>query len=243
MKAVLIVGPLQDGTRSAMKEMDKLAALFKEQGVATQTFYDNGAKWDLIKTAAKGAHFFVYSGHGIYGGEGGTAGGLCIKEWVFAETLIEELELHPGALVIFKSVCMGAGSSAGDRGAISLEEATTRVADYSSAFFKAGAGCYYANNLGDGCYDFLDDFFEGKPVQECFETSAKTWAKIESHHKMAPGDERYLGIASIDWGGKSTLTTYTNGVKKVRQVKNSKSYSIAYVGKPSYSISALRQIN
>ena len=45
-----------------------------------------------------------------------------------------------------------------------------------------------------------------------------------------------IGAASRDRGGISTRTTYTNGVKRVRKIPASKSYSIAYVADPNFDI-------
>lgn len=50
-------------------------------------------------------------------------------------------------MVIFKSVCGGAGFSADDRIDIGTDEAKKRVCSYASPFFKIGSAAYYANNI------------------------------------------------------------------------------------------------
>ncbi len=57
-----------------------------------------------------------------------------------------------------------AGSSAGDNGDIGGKKALKRVSDYSKPFLKIGASAYYANNFGEGCLSFLNDFFECKNI-------------------------------------------------------------------------------
>ena len=236
LKAILIVGPLEDITDSSIESMDKIAGLLKSKGVKVHRFYNTNADWDKIKAASKGANFFIYSGHGSTLGEGGKSGGLCLQSMVSSNRIVEELELHSNAIVIFKSVCRGAGSSADDSGDIGIGEATIRVSDYATPFFKIGASCYYANNLGDGCLTFLSDFFSGKTIKECFELSAKRWTKIELSKKYPWDNAKEISIASTDWGGTTTRTTYANGLKKVEKIPTSKQYNIAYVGYPDFTI-------
>ena len=169
-------------------------------------------------------------------GEDGKSGGLCLKTMVTSKAIIEGLQLKTNSVVIFKSVCRGAGSSAGDDGDIGITEALKRVTDYSKPFFDIGASCYYANNMGSGCFSFIKNFFSEKPVKDCFELSAKTWSKIEVSKKYKYDSFKQISIASHDWGGTVTRTTYTNGIKKVEKVASSKSYAIAYVANPNFSI-------
>ena len=171
LKAVLIVGHQEDGTKEAIEKMEKIALFLKKKKVNVVSFYDQKAYWAKIKEAAKGAHFFIYSGHGSTMGENGCAGGLCVNSMVNSRTITEELKLATNAIIIFKSVCNRAGSSAGDNGDIGIKEAEKRVSDYSNPFFKTGAAAYFANNLGSGVENFLKAFFEGKDIHSCYEAS------------------------------------------------------------------------
>ena len=121
LKAVLIVGHQEDGTSSAISSMDKVADLFEKNNVITKKFYDKNAQWKKIIEASKDASFFVYSGHGSNLGINGCTGGLCIESRVTSQELIDELKLKENAIVIFKSVCGGAGSSASDNGDIGID--------------------------------------------------------------------------------------------------------------------------
>jgi hypothetical protein len=260
--AVLVVGPQEDGTQDAIYEMKKIGVYLKSQGVHLKTFYGNNANWNEIRKAANGASFFIYSGHGGSLGENGNAGGLFLTNSVSSQDIVNDLHLKRNSVVIFKSVCNGAGSSAGDDGDIGINEATKRVTYYSKPFFEIGAACYYANNLGDGCLYFLKYFFEGKTIKECFINSTQSWWTQTSTRNGVTTEEKVLGedpqadiefeksykynrkmnisIASTNWGGSSTLTTYRNGVKTVKQVPSSKGYSIAYVSDPNFSIKKLK---
>ena len=74
-------------------------------------------------------------------------------------------------LLLFQSVCRGAGSSAGDSDDIGIKKAEARVSDYAEPFLKIGAQVYYANNWQNGCLSFLENMFDGKPADESFNNS------------------------------------------------------------------------
>jgi hypothetical protein len=238
LKAVLIIGPQDEDMISAIESMNKIAELFKTKGVRVQCFYDNDTDWEKIKIASKEANFFVYDGHGGRMGESGKFGGLCLKSMVTSTEIIEGLKLKKNAMIVFKSVCGGAGSSASDNGDIGIIEATKRVTDYSQPFFEIGASCYYANNLKDGCLLFLSEFFSGRTVKESFDKSTKTWTKIELSKEYQFDKGKQISIASADWG-ETVRTTYENGVKKVEKIPSTKDYDIAYVANPNFTIDNL----
>lgn len=241
LKAVLIVGPQEDGTSEAIKKMDRIANFLKSKAVTVHTFYDSKSVWSNIVTASNGAHFFIYSGHGSTLGGGGKVGGLCLasSNMISSEKMVAELKLAKNAMVLFSSVCGGAGSSADDTKDIGIEEASTRVTDYARPFFKTGAGAYYANNMSDGCLKFLRDFFDGKTIKECFTNSASTWSSIEKTAQSSIGTGLEISVASNNWGGTSTVTTYVNGVKSEKQVPSIKEYDIAYVAPPTFTIKTM----
>lgn len=150
------------------------------------------------------------------------------------------MKLRKGAIVLFKSVCRGAGSSADDNGDIGITEAKTRVTDYSKPFFDIGAGCYFANNYGGGCLGFLENFFAGKTLEECFIIARSFWADEEISEPYQHNSIHTIAIASRPGEGYSTRTTYTNGKKKEERVKTSKGYPIAYVGNPNLTYKAFK---
>ena len=239
LQAILIVGDHQDKTSIAIEEMEVLHSFFKDKKVIVKTFYHPNTRWDEIINVSKNSNFLVYSGHGISWPDG-KYGGLDLNESISSKDIQSSLKLKSNSLIIFKSVCGGAGSSASDYGDIGIDKAMERVSDYSRPFFNIGASAYYANNFGEGCLFFLDDFFDGKTIKECFDNSAGWYSKIEIEKQYKFDVRKMIGIASSDGEGIIIKTSYENGVKTVSEVPASKNYNIAYVSNPKFSISNLK---
>ncbi len=235
--AVLVVGTHLGSNDNTAANMDKIGDFLKSKGVRVHKFYNQQSDWELIKEASQNAHFFIYSGHGSNMGKNGT-GGLVLKDWISNDQIQNELKLKDNALVLFKSVCGGAGSSAGDNGDIGYKEAELRVSDYAEPFLNIGASTYYANNYGDGCISFLEDFFDGNSIKECYDNSL-LWG-VNKHISKNYMYETNLKIAisgsNANSGTHTIISTDSNGVEKSREVPNSKSYSISYVGNPYFDI-------
>jgi hypothetical protein len=240
LKAVLIVGHQEEGTRKAMNEMDEIASLLINNGIEVFKFYDDEADWYKIVQVARSCNFFIYSGHGSTLGEHGRTGGICINTMVSTRELLSTLRLKPNALIVFNSVCRGAGSSAGDDGDIGVNEAKNRVLDYSGPFFKVGASGYYANNYRSGGYKFLQQFLNGQPLQQVYKNSTKIWTDIEFETSHPTQPSMFYSIASSAGGGTATRITYTNGIKTEETIQSSKGYEIAYVGYPNFTIRDMR---
>ena len=79
LKAILIVGHQEDGTKKAMESMNKIAVLLQQKGVIVYKFYNHEANWEEIVKVSKKCNFFIYSGHGSTVGVDGNTGGLCIN--------------------------------------------------------------------------------------------------------------------------------------------------------------------
>lgn len=236
LKALLIVGHQEDNTESAIGGMDKIAELFVENGVAVYKFYDSEAIWDEIVKVSSGCSFLVYSGHGSNLGVNGKAGGICVEPSVSTSKILESLRLKENSLVLFKSVCRGAGSSASDDDDIGIALAKERVMYYAYPFFEIGASGYYANNYQSGVYNFLVDFLSGTTLKQAYLKSTEAWTNVEFDEQFPKDTSKSYSIASSPGGGTSTRTTYTNGVKKVEKMKTPKEYEIAYVGRANFSI-------
>jgi hypothetical protein len=52
--------------------------------------------------------------------------------------------------------------------------------------------------------------------------------------------DKVFSIASSPGGGTAIRTTYTNGVKSVEEIINPKSYSVAFVGEPDFSLEKMK---
>ncbi|MBU3713713.1 MAG: hypothetical protein FGM46_02055 [Ferruginibacter sp.] len=240
LNAVLIVGHQEDGTMDAIRKMNKTAGILEQYGVNVYKFYDKDANWTAIKNIAPYCSFLVYSGHGSTLGVDGNVGGLCLTSNISTATIINDLKLKHNALVIFKSVCNGSGSSAGDDYDIGISEAKKRVTHYAYPFFKSGAAAYYANNYVDGSDNFLVDFLTGMSLKNAFVKSTNLWTTIEIDESFSMDWNKKISIAGSEGGGIATRTTYTNGVKTVEKIVSPKDYSIAYVGRESFSISDMK---
>ncbi|MBI3143508.1 MAG: hypothetical protein HYZ16_11840 [Bacteroidetes bacterium] len=235
--ALLVVGHQEDGTAKAMSEMDSIAKLFEKNGIGVFTFYDATATWEKIVKAAPKCHFFVYSGHGTRLGSDGSPGGLCITSRISSSYIQENLRLKENALVLFKSVCMGAGSSAGDTADIGLTEAKNRVAHYAQPFMAIGAAGYYANNYSGGVHGFIVDFLGGMTMGDAFAQSVYASLSIELDEPYEFDKAKRICLSSSPGGNKYVLTTYANGKKTTKEGISPKGYDIAYVGNPNFSVS------
>jgi hypothetical protein len=240
LEAVLVVGNTEESTKSAIKQMDGLAIIFTNNGVKVTKFYDKNTNWEDIKAAAKTASFFVYAGHGSNLGINYATGGLCLKEFIYTKQILEEFKLKKNALVLFKSVCGGAGSSAADDKDIGIEEATQRVIDYSYPFFSIGASCYYADNFDGGVDLFMKEFFKGNSIAECYKATSGYDVTNPQYKKTFPFDsKKQIFISSHIMNGITTQSSYVNGKKTVKKINSFKSYDIALVGNTSYRLKDL----
>jgi hypothetical protein len=219
LKAVLVVGT-DYNKKISTEGMDSIMAFFKRKGVKTYCFYDTASHWNKIREAARGAHFFIYMGHGSRGGGLNVASGGGNKD-------ISELQLAKNAVVGFQSVCFGAGSSASDDNEISISEAAKRVNWYAEPFIKAGAGCYYANNWNDGVLSFLRGLFSGDTFEHY---------RADTTMPFSIDTSKKISLHSNNLGGTVTKTSYKNGVKTVINVPSHKSFDVAWVSNPRFSI-------
>jgi hypothetical protein len=240
LEAVLIVGNTEKGTASSIMDMNALALIFENRGIKVTKFYDKNTNWEAIKKAAKTASFFVYSGHGSTMGINGETGGLCLNQMISTKQILEELQLKKNAVVLFKSVCGGAGSSAVDSNDIGIDEATTRVSDYAQPFFTIGAACYYADNYEDGIHQFLTHFLDGMTIEECYTSNTQhDYVCREISKPFSLDRKKQIAISSDQPGGMTTQYVFKNGKTTYKKIPSFKNYDIAFVGNPDLTIEDL----
>ena len=240
LEAVLLVGNTEEGTASSIKKMNEVALIFEKNKIKVTKFYNKNTNWETIKMASKTASFFVYSGHGSTMGINGNTGGLCLNKMITTEQILNELQFKKNAIVLFKSVCGGAGSSAVDSKDIGIEEATNRVTDYAQPFFTIGAACYYADNYDDGINLFLTEFLLGKTVWECYEISTKDAMVFHEIAKPFILDaKKQIAISSDQHEGTTTQYIFNNGTTTYKKIASFKNYDIAFVGNPGFEITEL----
>ena len=237
IKAVVVVGPAEESTKSFISEKKELVMFLRGIGVQVTEFYHPNAKWNDIVEASKGANIFIYSGHGSTMGENGGAGGLCVTDGLYsAESITNEIKLAKNALVLFNHVCRGAGSSADDSKDIGKEEAMKRVGDYAKPFIINNAAAYYANNYSYCLESILTDFFNRKKIKDIYNHDANKWTKIEARGVYKFNKQNEIAIASDSNPGDFYRTSYVNGKKKEEKVKGFKDYDVAYVGNPNFTV-------
>jgi hypothetical protein len=176
LKAVLLVGPI-DGdngswTNQEKANMDLAAAELEANGVTVYKFYTPNNDWSQIKTAASGAHFLLYRGHGVYWGSmpHPDVGGFSLKnKFVSPDDIRNDLALAPNAIVMLYG-CFTAGSAGNDTVSIDSAEARRRVAQYSDPFFDIGAAGYYADWFGSAFQMYVRYLFQGKTQRQTYES-------------------------------------------------------------------------
>ncbi len=177
LKAVLIVGPI-DGdygtwTTNEKRNMDLAATELAANGVEVHKFYAPNNNWGQIKTAANGAHFLMYRGHGVYvsGSNPLQVGGFFLSGGVFKSSsdIRNDLKLARNAIVMLYG-CFTAGSSSLDKSDIGLTEARRRIMMYSDPFFDNSAAGYYANWFGNAFQLFVRYLFQGQTLGQAYQS-------------------------------------------------------------------------
>jgi hypothetical protein len=243
LKAILIVGHQENRTQSAIEKMDSIGSIFTERGVTVYKFYDKAANWDSITEVAKNCNFFVYSGHGSNKGENGGAGGIMVNSLVSTSDMLESLRLRENALVVFISVCNGAGSSAGDNGDIGITEAKKRVISYSNPFFKIGASAYYASNNESASFLFLKKFLSGIDLKKSYIRSTNFFINEKLEELVESGKLTITEVNSkteIEFDDQFPMDKSKNISITSNSKISSKGYNITYVGNPNFSLSDMK---
>ncbi|MFO7623441.1 MAG: hypothetical protein R6V73_03750 [Anaerolineales bacterium] len=176
LKAVLVVGPI-DGdygswTQEEKASMDLAATELQANGVTVHKFYTPNNNWEQIKSAAQGAYFLLYRGHGVYWGDENfpaDVGGFALKDGIISpDVLRSELHLAPNAIVMLYG-CFTAGTSSSDALRLTSAEAQRRVALYAQPFMQNGAAGYYANWFGTAFQMFIRYLFQGQTLGQAYE--------------------------------------------------------------------------
>ena len=235
LKAILILGE-GDDKQEEILYFNKIADLLDLNGWEVIKCYDN-ITWEEVTLKGENANVLIYQGHGIYWKDDGY-GGFDLKNNVSRSDVRLDLNLNPEALILFQSVCGGAGSSAGDNEDIGIAEAKKRIINFSEPFFFSGAGAYFAINTKNGVFDFLTEFLNGETIDSIFNNSLSVFYNKEINEIFK--DDKVISIASSDWGGEFTRThTEWNNGKKTTTIEvlpSFKKYNIAYISNPNFNI-------
>ena len=232
LKAIFIVGPVEESTKEFIDEQKKNAKYLKSLGVQVIEFYHPNAKWKDIVKASEGANILVYAGHG------GVAVFCVTGEIIEGEVIQRDLKLHKNALVIFNHACESAGSSALDTKDIGEKEAFRRVGDYAKPFIASNASVYYANNYNDCLIPFFTSFFQYKNIKSIYKAQASIYQKIEGYSVYQYDSQFEVSVAAKPSTNKlvTQFVGIGNGKWKEQKVMDFKSYDVAYVGKPNFTV-------
>ncbi|MBN1992598.1 MAG: DUF11 domain-containing protein [Anaerolineae bacterium] len=177
LKAVLLVGPIDgDGgswTTEEKQNMDLAAAELQAHGVTVYKFYTPNNNWEQIKTAANGAHFLFYRGHGVYSGDMPPTwvGGFALKDkFVSSDDIRNDLNLAPNAIVMLYGCFTAGSSSAAGEGQIDITEAKRRVGMYAHPFVDLNISGYYANWFGNAFQMYVRYLFAGQTLGKAYES-------------------------------------------------------------------------
>jgi hypothetical protein len=239
--AVLVVGHTERNMSRSLEEMERVGNFFTHHGYKVYKFYDKNARWDKIAKVAGDCDFFLYAGHGTEPEKKDIPGILCIDSMISSRELARKVTFRKKPVVLNKSVCYSAGSSASDLGDIGVEEARQRVQRYADAYFSIGASAYYASNFDDGMLDFLKYFFSGNTLSQSYASCFPVNVILESEKPLATDKIKSMGVSSTHckiMRDDNKIATKAEG--KAEKKSCPKSYDIAYAGPPDLRLADLR---
>ena len=225
--AVLVVGHAECHTRAFIEEANRTARFLQEKGFRIYKFYDEDAYWNDIKSVAKDASIFLYSGHGTFRFSG--YGGLAIRELISPDQIMDELVFNKNPLILMSHVCGASGSSALDVGDIGFNESKKRAQDTYFPFYKSGASAYISNNYVGGILNNLKRLFEGKALHDCFQDNKRG---CDFYF-----DSQAEGINSID-----SIRIFSNQ-KRAYETKITNNNTITYMMIHNYPIASIGKSN
>ena len=236
LKVVIVIG---NDASSFINEHEEVAVFLRVHGVDVTEIYTPNAKWEKIKEASKGAHIFIYSGHGWISTDKNKDEGIFYLDdgFTYGKQITNELHLNKNALVLFNHVCFGAGSSASDLKDIGINEAVNRVSNYSKIFLNNNIGAYYACNTVGYIKPVLIKFFNGACIKDIYNYEASDYNIIQYRDKYKYDDKYEIAVSGDRlknnvWRScppdKSYYSTITN--------TGFKNYDCAYVGKPNFTV-------
>ncbi|HUJ66491.1 MAG TPA: hypothetical protein VLX59_13185, partial [Acidimicrobiales bacterium] len=164
-KVVIVVGAVEGTTSSYRADADLYATEFLKYTNNVVKVYSPNATWSNVLTAANGASFLVYLGHGNgYPdpyvsylqptkdngmGLNATANNGDSDKQYYGENYMALLNLAPNAVVMLNHLCYASGNSEPGNGLPSLATAKTRIDGFASGFMRGNARAVIAEGLGD----------------------------------------------------------------------------------------------
>ena len=184
LRAVAIVGDAGALTEGYRADMAQAVQVLREDGVTVEEFYygEHGFGWGDVVSAAVGASFLLYMGHGVYWSdsciEPELVGGFYLGNgFVHPDDIRRDLsdQLATGAVVVLSHACFAAGATSCDEPIPDWpteDEAARRVGMYAAPFTDIGVQAYFANNYYTSAAETVGHLLTSDPVpaSEAFES-------------------------------------------------------------------------
>lgn len=240
LKVVLTVGACEEHTTEFIYHFMRLAKYIRGLGCDVYELYGKESRWENIKKYTQGAHIFMYAGHGGQNGgmDLGMVGGIYLSEFVYSENLMEDLNLHPNALVVMNHACNSSGSSETDGSILPNWLASMRASEFAYPFLANSNRAYFASNYFDLTL-FFQFFFRGYNIETSYDNYSVGFGQTDNYLKQP---FRYMQGYDLKMG----FFERVNEVKKVSKETISKGYFVRHnnfvstrINKPNYSIKNL----
>lgn len=167
-KVVIVVGPVGKYTSSYKYAANKMANVARNNGASVVKVYSPYATWSRVKSAARGAHVFIYLGHGngwpspYKPFQTRTKNGIGVNSSYgsgnnntkyYGEAFMDsDLPLARGAAVILMKLCYASGNSEPGRANPTKSVAKARVDNYGAGFLRGPASVVFAEGSSRGGY-------------------------------------------------------------------------------------------
>ena len=187
-KAVIVVGPVGSQTAEYVQGATDIANIFIAAGMQVILILPPHATWSAVVSAANGADFFAYLGHGNgwpapYGtfredskdglGLNPTDGDTNNYDVTYygANLMKAAIVLAPNAIVLLNRLCYADGNGEGGTAIPTQDVAFQRVDNFASGFLAMGAKVVFALGWQPGSdlasalvntHETMDNFFEWK---------------------------------------------------------------------------------
>jgi hypothetical protein len=183
-KVVIVVGPVGKHTASYKNAANDMANTARNLGANVVKVYSPNATWARVKSAARGAHVFIYLGHGNgwpspykpfqtrtkngVGVNSAANRGNNNHKYYGERFMASELGLARNAVVILMRLCYASGNSEPGRANPTKSVAIQRVDNYGAGFLRGGASAVFADGSSNARYVLQGLFRSNKSISDIF---------------------------------------------------------------------------
>lgn len=209
-KVVIVVGPVGKYTGSYKTAANAMASTARNYGAKVIKVYSPYATWSRVKSAARGAHVFIYLGHGNgwpspykpfqkrtkngVGVNSAYGRGNNNHKYYGEKFMASELGLAKNAAVILMKLCYASGNSEPGRANPTKSVAKSRVDNYGAGFLRGGASAVFAEGSSKGQYILKGLFKTNKTMAEIFWSAGHA----KKAYRITFSGSRSIGKAVMD---------------------------------------------